>query len=173
MDNATSSESNFGEVYPANSGQVVRLVCKFVGHPSNTNYSWYINGQQVTGRHRENGDKVSRNVLTTNLLIKISAQIKIQLLRNMQSQLTMENISEDDKGNYTCLAENAYGQGRFTYNLKVSSEYYGEHTRLSLIYVESIAITINAPSGSTGAPDILLTHDQPNCADWLECQPGV
>ncbi|OXB59760.1 hypothetical protein ASZ78_014899 [Callipepla squamata] len=74
----------------------VRFRCPAGGNPTPTIY-WLKNGKEFKGEHRIGGIK----------------------LRHQQWSLVMESVVPSDRGNYTCVVENKYGNIRHTYQLDV------------------------------------------------------
>uniref|UniRef100_A0A663NBV6 Fibroblast growth factor receptor 3 n=1 Tax=Athene cunicularia TaxID=194338 RepID=A0A663NBV6_ATHCN len=77
----------------------VRFRCPAGGNPTPSIY-WLKNGKEFKGEHRIGGIK----------------------LRHQQWSLVMESVVPSDRGNYTCVVENKYGNIRHTYQLDVSLE---------------------------------------------------
>ncbi|KFV17964.1 Fibroblast growth factor receptor 3, partial [Tauraco erythrolophus] len=74
----------------------VRFRCPAGGNPTPSIY-WLKNGKEFKGEHRIGGIK----------------------LRHQQWSLVMESVVPSDRGNYTCVVENKYGNIRHTYQLDV------------------------------------------------------
>ncbi|XP_051784353.1 fibroblast growth factor receptor 3 isoform X3 [Erpetoichthys calabaricus] len=74
----------------------VRFRCQAAGNPNPT-IQWLKNGKEFRGEHRLGGIK----------------------LRHQQWSLVMESVVPSDRGNYTCVVENKYGQISHTYQLDV------------------------------------------------------
>uniref|UniRef100_A0A8C9NRI0 Fibroblast growth factor receptor 3 n=2 Tax=Serinus canaria TaxID=9135 RepID=A0A8C9NRI0_SERCA len=74
----------------------VRFRCPAGGNPTPSIY-WLKNGKEFRGEHRIGGIK----------------------LRHQQWSLVMESVVPSDRGNYTCVVENKYGNIRHTYQLDV------------------------------------------------------
>ncbi|KAL7983966.1 hypothetical protein Chor_004506, partial [Crotalus horridus] len=74
----------------------VRFRCPSAGKPL-PSISWLKNGKEFKGEHRIGGIK----------------------LRHQQWSLVMESVVPSDRGNYTCVVRNKYGEIRHTYQLDV------------------------------------------------------
>ncbi|XP_059517822.1 fibroblast growth factor receptor 2 isoform X3 [Myotis daubentonii] len=92
----TSTEKMEKRLHAVPAANTVKFRCPAGGHPTPT-LRWLKNGKEFRQEHRIGGYKV----------------------RNQHWSLIMESVVPSDKGNYTCVVENACGSINHTYHLDV------------------------------------------------------
>ncbi|XP_016062644.1 PREDICTED: fibroblast growth factor receptor 2 isoform X11 [Miniopterus natalensis] len=92
----TSTEKMEKRLHAVPAANTVKFRCPAGGNPTPT-MRWLKNGKEFKQEHRIGGYKV----------------------RNQHWSLIMESVVPSDKGNYTCVVENAHGSINHTYHLDV------------------------------------------------------
>ncbi|XP_055938216.1 cell adhesion molecule Dscam2-like [Argiope bruennichi] len=81
--------------------------------------------------------------------------IDIQSVRDTSSILTIESVSSQSSGNYTCIVKNSFGSDRYTANLAVSAPPIWVNEPLDVMAKEGDSVSIKCQA--TGVPQPKIT----------------